>query len=44
MQGTPEGQKIQARLLKRSARYSNNDDDNESEEDIYYEKLVYINL
>ena len=44
MQGTPEGQKIQARLLKRSARYSNNDDDNESEEEIYYEKLVYINL
>ena len=40
MQKTPEGKKIQDRLLKRAARVSRNDDD-ESEEDIYYEKLVY---
>ena len=41
MQKTPEGIKIQDRLLKRAARVSKNDDDESEEEDIYYEKLVH---
>jgi hypothetical protein len=39
MQQTPEGLKIQARLMKCAGRHSNNDDE-ESEEEIYYERLV----
>jgi hypothetical protein len=43
MQKTPEGKKIQDCLLKCAARVLQNDDD-ESEEDIYYEKLVYSHV
>jgi hypothetical protein len=38
MQQTPEGLKIQARLMKCAGRHSNNDD-KESKEEIYYERL-----
>ena len=39
MQQTPEGLKIQAHLMKCAGRHSNNDDE-ESKEEIYYERLV----